>query len=218
MSFYAVRAGRQLGVFKTWVEVQPLVNGFSGAEFMKFTTPEAAEDWLKSTPLPKVHGQIIAPSHTFYTDGSFREGQGGFGWLSIFAGTSLPQYAGFGRVVDAKPTNNMAELLAIKMVLTTFPHLRPVRLCTDSMYSIKCITQHYAKWQRNGFKTTKGETPANLGLIGDIYQLIHDANGKRQVEFVHVYGHTGERWNEVVDQLADHGRTSFSEHVIGRLI
>lgn len=46
MKFYAVKKGRQPGVYRTWEEAQKQVNGFSGAEFKSFAKITDATEYL----------------------------------------------------------------------------------------------------------------------------------------------------------------------------
>ena len=48
MNYYAVRKGRTIGVFNTWEEIAPLVNGYPGASFKKFGTPEEAQKFIQN--------------------------------------------------------------------------------------------------------------------------------------------------------------------------
>lgn len=50
---YAVRKGRQTGIFNTWPECQAQVTGFSGAEYKSFSTRYEAEAWIESRSLYK---------------------------------------------------------------------------------------------------------------------------------------------------------------------
>ncbi|KAJ1719258.1 hypothetical protein LPJ53_005945, partial [Coemansia erecta] len=47
--FYAVRAGWQTGVFRTWGECQAAVNGFSNARYKKFGSHDEAAAFVNST-------------------------------------------------------------------------------------------------------------------------------------------------------------------------
>ena len=38
--FYAVRKGKEVGIFNTWDDCKAQVNGFSGSEYKSFTTME----------------------------------------------------------------------------------------------------------------------------------------------------------------------------------
>lgn len=55
-TIYAVANGEQIGVFRTWAETQPLVSGFKGATFKKFTfqTLKEAVEFFKQSPFPIV--------------------------------------------------------------------------------------------------------------------------------------------------------------------
>lgn len=45
--YYAIRKGRMTGIFTDWGETFELVNGYSGAEFKKFSVLSDAEEYLK---------------------------------------------------------------------------------------------------------------------------------------------------------------------------
>ncbi|KAF5826726.1 hypothetical protein DUNSADRAFT_2260 [Dunaliella salina] len=45
--FYAVREGRQKGVWESWASVQPLVSGFAGCVFKSFPSKEEAEAFVR---------------------------------------------------------------------------------------------------------------------------------------------------------------------------
>ena len=38
MKYYAVKAGRTIGVFDSWAACQESINGFPGADFKSFST------------------------------------------------------------------------------------------------------------------------------------------------------------------------------------
>ncbi len=73
MSFcYAVRKGRQVGIFNTWDEAKVHVQGFSGAEHHKFKTRMEADWWLHNDlpvqkcermPSPIPMRAALKPSH-----------------------------------------------------------------------------------------------------------------------------------------------------------
>lgn len=50
-AFYAVKAGRETGVFTTWTECEAQVKGFSGAEYKKFETMKEAETFLNQVSI-----------------------------------------------------------------------------------------------------------------------------------------------------------------------
>lgn len=46
-TYYAIRKGRMTGIFTDWGETFELVNGYSGAEFKKFSVLSDAEEYLE---------------------------------------------------------------------------------------------------------------------------------------------------------------------------
>ena len=46
-NFYAVKVGKNTGIFKTWAECSDSVTGFNGAVYKGFATQEEAEEFLK---------------------------------------------------------------------------------------------------------------------------------------------------------------------------
>ena len=45
--YYAIRKGRMTGIFTDWGKIFKLVNGYSGAEFKKFSVLSDAEEFMK---------------------------------------------------------------------------------------------------------------------------------------------------------------------------
>ena len=44
--FYAVKKGKNIGVYNTWDECKKQVNGFSGAEYKSFSTFQEAKEYI----------------------------------------------------------------------------------------------------------------------------------------------------------------------------
>ena len=84
-------------------------------------------------------------------------------------------------------TNNIAELRAIQRVVEGVPdRKRPLRIFTDSTYSIGVLTK--------GWKAK-----ANVEIIAEIKKALAK---HPDVTLIHVKGHAGIELNEVADQLA----------------
>ena len=73
--FYAVKNGRETGIFNTWPECQRQVTGFGGAEFKGFETLAEAEAYLSGAPRGTAPR---AGAATAYVDGSYDAGTGGY--------------------------------------------------------------------------------------------------------------------------------------------
>lgn len=147
---------------------------------------DVGEPW-ESDSLPEALADYAAPAPgvvEIYTDGacSGNPGPCGFGWLKRFGDAYHEKCQFLGR-----GTNNIAELTAIKSALESVDdRTRPVRVHTDSSYSIGVLTK--------GWKAK-----ANRELILSIRELI---KGFDDLDFIKVRGHAGHPLNERADELA----------------
>ena len=71
MKYYAVRQGRQVGIFTDWNECKRLVTGYKGAEYKGFTSRDDAVAFLEGAVPPS--NESVEPSAdtvVAYVDGS----------------------------------------------------------------------------------------------------------------------------------------------------
>ncbi len=101
--------------------------------------------------------------------------------------------------VEGKQTNQVAELTAIKTAFSivlenkSLLNNAPIEICTDSMYSINCLTVWYKSWESNGWKNAKRQSVKNKELIKEILDLkIKLALNKIPVSFRYVQAHREE--------------------------
>ena len=218
--YYAVARGKQIGIYRSWDEAKPLVNGFAGAKYKSFKTLKEAQEYIQQfsggvsplleppiqasptidRPPPAIHGDKIVA----YTDGSCIDAVGGLGYVFMYNGNTIP----FSAKVPIYPcTNQIAELYAIYAVIhfinLSYSTVKNISIYTDSKYSIGCLTLWYKNWQKNGWFNSKGEPVANKELI----QAILAAMNGLKIDFVHVRGHQGDYYNEMADRLANQGRS-----------
>ncbi|KAL1676354.1 ribonuclease H-like domain-containing protein [Schizophyllum commune] len=102
-------------------------------------------------------------------------------------------------------TNNRAELIAIARVLETFPYKRdrPLKIMTDSKYSIQCFRDWIPNWRKRDWRKANGEPVLNVGLIKYIDSLLEFRSRLgHKVRLEHVRGHSGVPGNEGADKLA----------------
>ena len=129
-----------------------------------------------------------------HTDGACRgnPGPGGWAWAS---GTN--EYASGAK---AHTTNQRMEVLAVIEALRDNPE-GPVEIVSDSNYVVKCFHDSwYVGWLRRGWKNSKGELVANRDLWEVLLPLALESG--REVRFTKVKGHSGDRMNDFVDELA----------------
>ena len=97
-------------------------------------------------------------------------------------------------------TNNKAELLAIYVALQDIINYKPgskqIFIYSDSIYSIKCLTEWSEKWKLNNWNTSTGTPVNNKEVIEKILIMLKSLNC---VKFKHVKGHKKEPKKEDPD-------------------
>lgn len=121
------------------------------------------------------------------------------GGYSIYFGENEP-YCSFNktRLDESEPTNNKLELLGIKNIYKTIYKNQDIFkntdniICTDSQYSISCLTKWCDNWIKNNWKNSKNEEVKNKELIQSILIMKDVIPEDIKITFKHVYGHTKE--------------------------
>jgi ribonuclease HI len=173
-----------------------------------YLTPAVAAAAAARFSTPSAAGRAV---HVVFTDGACT----GNGSASAAAGVGVFWGDADPRNV-ARPvsgdlhTNNVAELQAIELAVDAAlaDETMDVRIVTDSLYAVNCLTVWGRGWARNGWVTSKGTPPLNMGLIRRIMDKL--AAVSPRVTFHHVRGHVGIYGNEQADALARAGVLAFS--------
>lgn len=133
-----------------------------------------------------------------YTDGSCLGNPGRGGWAWAVPGGPFESGA------EQATTNQRMEITA---ALRALEALLPdageegIEVRSDSTYVVKCFTDRWwAGWQRRGWKNASGALVANRDLWEPLLSL--GLQTRVPVAFAWVKGHSGDEWNDVVDQLA----------------
>jgi ribonuclease HI len=137
-----------------------------------------------------------------FTDGACQGNPGPGGW----AWAVSPEGTPFGSGGEAQTTNQRMEIHAVLDALSTYSTLAdehgapmPIEIVSDSTYVVNCFRDKwYVKWQKNGWKNSKREPVANDDLWRPLIELVRS----NDVTFRWVKGHSGDRMNDLVDQLA----------------
>ena len=83
-----------------------------------------------------------------------------------------------------RPSNQRAELMGIKKGIEITEETE-IKIYTDSMYSINCLTKWCKNWEKNGWKNSKREEVKNQEIIKEILEMMKE----KRIEFVHVRSH-----------------------------
>ena len=135
-----------------------------------------------------------------YTDGSClsNPGPGGWAW-------AIPDGA-FGSGAESQTTNQRMEIMAALEALRSVDD-EIIEIVSDSTYVVKCFQDRWwAGWKRRGWKNSQGKPVANQDLWEPLFEVALDP--ARQISFSWVKGHSGDRWNDVVDELAQEAARS----------
>ena len=151
-----------------------------------------------------------------YTDGACSDnGRPGavaaWAWVTMHA--ELFDAARRGRVsscgeVPLRQTNQRAELLAISHCLAYLVSCGAKKgpkyvICSDSNYSLKCLTEWHKLWETNGWTTTKKEPVENAELVKEALETLRSLQAKGlSIELRWVKGHSSDLGNQEADRLA----------------
>ncbi len=217
--FYAVAKGAKPGIYTTWGEVQPLVQGYEGAKHKSFATRSEAEEWIRNpvyqqsgksaskTSKAKQERNAVKPeikegTVTIFTDGSSigNPGPGGYGVVQIVGINRKELSGGFNLT-----TNNRMELMACLVALRELePEYcnKKIILYTDSQYVVNGIMKGWAKkWRDNNWIKPSDKKPAiNPDLWSELLKLFE---GRGEIVFKWIKGHAGHKENERCDVLAN---------------
>lgn len=186
--FYAVRAGKTPGIYTTWAECQNQVKGFSGAEFKGFATKEEAEWYLKGKEADAAAADTEAVA---YVDGSYQPEIGDFscGVVLFYRGEEYHFSKRFRDKELAAMRNVAGEIEGAKLA---------IQYCLEHKIASVAIYHDYegvAKWCTGAWEAKKEGTKQ----YRDFYL---QAKEQLEIQFIKVKGHSGDKYNELADQLA----------------
>ena len=141
---------------------------------------------------------------TVYTDGGAKPNPGGpGGWAALLiSGEHQRELSG----AEPATTNNRMELTAAIMALEALKEPCQVTLYTDSQYLKNGITLWLPNWLRKGWKTSARKAVKNR----DLWQRLHDACQRHDIDWRWVRGHAGNPANQRVDRLASAARETLT--------
>lgn len=129
-----------------------------------------------------------------YTDGSCLINPGPGGWAAII---KSPQGEKVLHSSEGMTTNNRMELTAALEAIRQIPAGSCIQLFTDSQYLKLGITEWLPGWKKRNWHR-KGGTLANI----DLWKALDSEVQKREIQWMWVKGHNGQKENERVDRLS----------------
>ena len=207
--FYAVRNGKNTGIFTTWEECRALVHGFPGAEYKSFKTRQEAlaymggAETVKKPVKKRTNGKMAdTGAHVdandektsgveAYVDGSYNSetNEFSYGMIVLFDG----QESTFSEKYNDKELAAMHNVAGeIKGAEAAMKYAIEHALDGITIYH---DYEGIAKWCLGEWKTNKDGTKA--------YKAYYDSiKDKVAIKFVKVTGHSNNKYNDVADELA----------------
>ena len=212
--YYAVKAGRKTGLFTSWDEAKLQVEGYSKPIFKSFNSKLEAEKYLgiedsEDSLLSEIKrfadleveksNRINLELHNYdvvlYVDGSYNKNQCKYG--SGFVATNIDEEELFKHYCGDKDLPEMrnvtGEIVAALNALSwaTMNGYRNILLCYDY--------EGIEMWCTGKWKANKDLSQ----LLHNTYKFYTDMGVK--ITFDHIKSHTGNKYNELADELAKAG-------------
>lgn len=183
--YYAVKEGRIPGIYESWEECKEQVDGYSGAIYKSFPDKALAVEFITDKE------NLENPENCAYVDGSFslENLEFSYGAVLFLNGETLEFSEKFSDPELISMRNVAGEIKGAEFVM---------RYCVE--HDIKNIAIYYdymgiEKWCTGEWKANR---PGTI-FYRDYYNSIKD---KLKVQFIKVKGHSGDKYNDLADELA----------------
>ena len=185
--YYAVRKGTVTGIFRTWEECKKNVHGYSSAEYKSFKTLEEAEAYMKGGAV----AEEVTGTVPIYVDGSYNKvtKEFSYGMVVLIDGREEKFSQKMSDPELAQMRNVAGEIKGSEAAMQyALDHEIPSIIIYHDYQGI-------ASWCNGDWKANKAGTIA----YRDFYQKTKQ---KVNIEFRKVKGHSNDKYNDMVDELA----------------
>lgn len=184
--FYAVKVGKVPGIYTEWERCREQVIGFKGAIYKSFAKRGEAEEFLSRTNRQEDIDGLVA-----YVDGSFMGGTSfGCGCVLLFKNEIIAKISKKYDDNELVVMNNVAgEIKASELAM---------KYAIENDYESISIYHDYqgiSSWCLGEWKANKSGTKAYKNFYDSIKR-------KLKVNFIKVKGHSGDKYNDMADELA----------------
>lgn len=176
--WYAVRAGRQVGVFESWDEARASVAGYPGAAYRRFDDPDRARAYVDggrgvlSTPGTNVPLRVHVAVAPRVGTGAFRYG--------VYWGPGDPRNQAKvlpGNVQSERRAGLYAMERAVRAVAAD-RWIGPVEVCSDCSVAVVWARDYMPTWEANGWMTARGAEPVDVDVLRALARAIDRASAE----------------------------------------
>lgn len=200
--FYAVKKGRQIGIFDNWEECKKNTTGYKNAIFKSFKTLSEAKSFLNDTLLiddevkyhkseEEIFKNISKDEMIAYVDGSYDN------QIKYFSSGGIMFYN--GKSESFKFASNDESLISMRNVSGEIKASMFV-IQKAAELKMKSVTIYF---DYNGIEMwANGSWKTNNHLTKEYREFCIEMFKKLDIKFVKVESHTNIKYNELVDKLA----------------
>lgn len=205
--YYAVRAGRKPGIYRTWAEAKDQVHGFPNAIYRSFTSAKEAEAFLnngQTTPTAStaaknsktspaaIHNEQEAGTLIAYVDGSFDKATNRYSFGVVLLENN--------QVIETltRVGDNPKYQGSWQIAGEVFGALHAIHWAIKNNFQKIILHYDYVgieHWARGEWKTNKAVSQDYVATFKKLEPFI-------DIHFVKVKAHSGIEYNEMADQLA----------------
>jgi len=190
---YAVKNGRANGIFKSWDECKEQVDGYSGAVYKSFVSLNDANEYLGIAEVTESYEVNVSSDSLAmaYVDGSYDDKTKHYSYgMIIFHDQIEERFAEkYSDPLLVGMRNVAGEIIGAQ---------KAMQFCLDNDISSLELCYDYEgieKWCTGEWKAKKEGTKAYKEFYNEISDIL-------SVKFVKIVGHSGDKYNDIADELA----------------
>lgn len=203
MKYYAVKSGRKIGIFNSWEECQKQVSGYNNAIFKSFKSLEEAKKYLNGSIEQKMISENSDRNKSLavaYVDGSYDNNAKVYGYGSIiFINEEKEIISGYGDDTELIELRNVAGEISAA--------IKTMEFCLE--HKIKNLDIYYDYVGIENWFT--GEWKANTFFTKEYVKFADKIKKNLNVKFIKIKAHSGDRYNEEVDNIAKNAIKEYIE-------
>lgn len=198
MKYYAVKVGRRPGIYSTWQECKAQVDGYPQAQYKKFASEGEALDFIGRTnrqmafdDLEPYKARGDGKTLVAYVDGSFDKEDGSYSYGAVFIdGDDIKTFSKrYPKDQYSDHRNVIGEIRGAEFAC---------KYAVENAFEKLILHYDYEGIE----KWATGQWKRNVEATRSYHEFFSKIKKDLEVDFVKVKAHTGNKYNEMADDLA----------------